>query len=163
MRRLVDDGVAEDERGEDLERRFRDRKVPGRQRYHHAERLATLLLDIHSAPGSHGGAYTRAIRDLLGHGEGIFGLVDSYAPGPLTPRLRGIEEACLRWRWKLRERTERLRRTDRFARLPIVVVSTRERPEDKLRGLRAGADAYLAKQSLMAADLVETVRRLTGG
>jgi chemotaxis protein histidine kinase CheA len=59
--------------------------------------------------------------------------------------------------------TERLRRTDRFARLPIVVVSTRERPEDKLRGLRAGADAYLAKQSLMAADLVETVRRLTGG
>jgi len=59
--------------------------------------------------------------------------------------------------------TERLRRTERFARLPIVVVSTRERPEDRLRGLRAGADAYLAKQSLMAADLVETVRRLTGG
>jgi hypothetical protein len=77
----------------------------------HAERLATLLLEIHSAPGSHAGAYTRAIRDLLGHGEGIFGLVDSYEPGPLTPRLRAIEEACLAWRWKLRDRTERLRRT----------------------------------------------------
>ena len=49
-----------------------------------------------------------------------------------------------------------------LARLPIVVVSTRERPEDRLRGLRAGADAYLTKQSLVAADLVETLRRLTG-
>ncbi len=77
----------------------------------HAERLASLLLEIHAAPGSHAGAYTRAIRDLLGHGEGIFGLVDSYAPGPLTPRLRAIEEACLAWRWQLRGHTERLRRT----------------------------------------------------
>lgn len=76
-----------------------------------AEQLARLLLDIHSAPGSHAGAYTRAIRDLLGHGEGIFGLVDSYQPSALTPRLRAIEEACLAWRWKLRDRTERLRRT----------------------------------------------------
>jgi hypothetical protein len=76
-----------------------------------ADRLASLLLEIHSAPGSHPGAYTRAIRDLLGHGEGIFGLVDSYEPSALTPRLRGIEEACLAWRWKLRDRTNRLRRT----------------------------------------------------
>ena len=58
--------------------------------------------------------------------------------------------------------TERLRADPRFSRFPIVVVSTRGRPEDKLRGLRAGADAYLAKQTLSAADLVETVRRLTG-
>ena len=58
--------------------------------------------------------------------------------------------------------TEELRRAERFARLPIVVVSTRERPEDRMRGLRAGADAYLTKQSLVASDLVETVRRLTG-
>lgn len=77
----------------------------------HAQRLAELLLEIHGAPGSHAGAYTRAIRDLLGHGEGIFGLVDSYEPSALTPRLRAIEEACLRWRWQLRGRTERLRRT----------------------------------------------------
>lgn len=59
--------------------------------------------------------------------------------------------------------TEELRRAERFARLPIVVVSTRERPEDRLRGLRAGADAYLTKQSLVVGDLVETLRRLTGG
>jgi len=77
----------------------------------HADRLAQLLLEIHSAPGSHAGAYTRAIRDLLGHGEGIFGLVDSYPASALTPRLRALEEACLAWRWKLRDRTSRLRRT----------------------------------------------------
>jgi hypothetical protein len=77
----------------------------------HAERLAQLLLEIHSAPGSHPAAYTRAIRDLLGHGEGIFGLVDSYEASELMPRLRALEEACLAWRWQLRDRTDRLRRT----------------------------------------------------
>ena len=46
------------------------------------------------------------------------------------------------------ELTAQLRGIERFARLPIVVVSTRDRPEDRLRGLRAGADAYLTKQSL---------------
>ncbi len=60
------------------------------------------------------------------------------------------------------ELTAQLRQIERFARLPIVVVSTHERAEDRLRGLRAGADAYLTKQSLVASDLVETVRRLTG-
>lgn len=79
-----------------------------------AETLARVLLEIHAKPGSHAAAYTRAIRDLLGHGEGIFGLVDSYepdSPGVPLARLRAIEEACLRWRWKLREQTWRLRRT----------------------------------------------------
>ncbi|MGE5182540.1 MAG: phosphotransferase family protein [Acidobacteriota bacterium] len=78
----------------------------------HAAALARLLLEIHAQPGSHPGAYTRAIRDLLGHGEGIFGLVDSYEGDAVPPaRLRALEEACLAWRWKLRGQTHRLRRT----------------------------------------------------
>ena len=64
----------------------------------HAEALARVLVEIHAQPGSHPGAYTRAIRDLLGHGEGIFGLVDSYE-GDVVPAAR------------LREQTHRLRRT----------------------------------------------------
>jgi hypothetical protein len=79
-----------------------------------AEALANALVDIHAAPGSRPGAYRRAIRDLLGHGEGIFGLIDSYpddTPAAPPARLRAIEEACLAWRWKLRDRGERLRRT----------------------------------------------------
>jgi CheY-like chemotaxis protein len=61
------------------------------------------------------------------------------------------------------ELTSQLRRMEHFAHLPIVVVSTRDRPEDRLRGLQAGADAYLTKQSLDAGELAALVRRLSGG
>ena len=60
------------------------------------------------------------------------------------------------------ELTAQLRGMEHFAQLPIVIVSTRDRPEDRLRGLKAGADAYLTKQSLDAGELVDLVRRLSG-
>jgi chemotaxis protein histidine kinase CheA len=60
------------------------------------------------------------------------------------------------------ELTAHLRGIEHFAQLPIIVVSTRDRPEDRLRGLKAGADAYLTKQSLDAGELVDLVRRLGG-
>jgi len=59
------------------------------------------------------------------------------------------------------ELTSQLRGMEHFAHLPIIVVSTRDRPEDRLRGLKAGADAYLTKQSLDAGELVQLVRRLS--
>ncbi|HKV09965.1 MAG TPA: response regulator, partial [Thermoanaerobaculia bacterium] len=55
-----------------------------------------------------------------------------------------------------------LRSMEHFSQLPIIVVSTRDRPEDRLRGLKVGADAYLTKQSLDAGELVDLVRRLSG-
>ena len=61
------------------------------------------------------------------------------------------------------ELTRKLRSMPQFAHLPIVVVSTRDRPEDRLAGLAAGADAYLTKQGLDASELVNLVRRLGGG
>jgi aminoglycoside phosphotransferase (APT) family kinase protein len=88
---------------------YADELRRGEQNVARAETLARVLLEIHAQPGSHPGAYTRAIRDLLGHGEGIFGLIDSYDDA--SPRLRRIEEACLAWRWRLRGQTDRLRRT----------------------------------------------------
>jgi two-component system chemotaxis sensor kinase CheA len=60
------------------------------------------------------------------------------------------------------ELTAHLRSMEHFAQLPIVVVSTRDRPEDRLKGLKSGADAYLTKQSLDAGELVDLVRRLGG-
>jgi len=60
------------------------------------------------------------------------------------------------------ELTAQLRSMEHFAQLPIIVVSTRDRPEDRLRGLKAGADAYLTKQGLDAGELVDLVRRLGG-
>jgi two-component system, chemotaxis family, sensor kinase CheA len=66
------------------------------------------------------------------------------------PRMDGFELAA------------QLRSMEHFAHLPIIVVSTRDRPEDRLRGLKVGADAYLTKQSLDAGELVDLVRRLSG-
>lgn len=39
MGRFVNDGISEDEGGEDFQRRLGDRKVPGRERHHDAERF----------------------------------------------------------------------------------------------------------------------------
>lgn len=76
--------------------------------------LLSVMNELHRQPGSHAGAYTRALRDLVGSGEGIAGLVDGYAPGvPSAPRerLEALERACLDWRQRLKGRHERLRRT----------------------------------------------------
>lgn len=96
LRRVASSGIASDR---DLSR---------------VDAIVAYLTRLHSLPGSRSAAYTRAIRDTLGHGEGIFGLVDSYAEdvaGAPRARLRSIEQRCLDWRWKLKDRVERLRRT----------------------------------------------------
>ncbi len=58
--------------------------------------------------------------------------------------------------------TRKLRSEPRFAALPVVVVSTHSRREDRLAALQAGADAYFVKQGLDAIELVAVVRRLSG-
>jgi chemotaxis protein histidine kinase CheA len=59
--------------------------------------------------------------------------------------------------------TRRLRGQPEHADLPIVVVSTLDRPSDRLAGLEAGADAYLTKQGLDVRELVTLIRRVGGG
>jgi chemotaxis protein histidine kinase CheA/CheY-like chemotaxis protein len=61
------------------------------------------------------------------------------------------------------ELTRRLRDSPAHADLPIVVVSTLDRPSDRLAGLESGADAYLTKQGLDARELVALIRRVGGG
>jgi hypothetical protein len=76
--------------------------------------LARWLASLHAERWDDPDRWRRAVRDLLGHGEGIFGMVDGYpADTPAAPpaRLRAIEERCLAWRWRLRERRRRLART----------------------------------------------------
>ncbi len=60
------------------------------------------------------------------------------------------------------ELTRHVRSIPHLAHLPVVVVSTRDRPDDRLKGLEAGADAYLTKQGLDATELITLVRRLGG-
>jgi aminoglycoside phosphotransferase (APT) family kinase protein len=76
--------------------------------------LARWLAALHEERLSDPVAWRRAVRDLLGHGEGIFGIVDGYGPDVAAAppaRLARIEERCLEWRWRLRDHPERLRRT----------------------------------------------------
>jgi hypothetical protein len=78
------------------------------------EALARWLVRLHQERIADADGYRRAVRDLLGHGEGIFGMVDGYGPdvpGAPPERLRAIEERCLAWRWRLRGRESRLSRT----------------------------------------------------
>jgi two-component system sensor histidine kinase and response regulator WspE len=49
------------------------------------------------------------------------------------PRLDGIELV------------RRIRQDARLSRLPVIIVSYKDREEDRLRGLEAGADAYMTK------------------
>jgi CheY-like chemotaxis protein len=59
--------------------------------------------------------------------------------------------------------TRKLRENERLADLPVVVISTLDRPRDRLAGLESGADAYLSKQGLDARELVALVLRVGGG
>jgi hypothetical protein len=72
-----------------------------------ADALCDYLVEIHRMPGPDPGLYTRRIRELLGHGECIFGVADSY-PGE-EKLLEEIERRCIGWRWRLKRRTHRLR------------------------------------------------------
>jgi streptomycin 6-kinase len=73
--------------------------------------LCDYLAEIHSTRGADPGLYTRRIRELVGHGECIMGLADSYPPHPVFPAgtLEEIEHLCVQWRWRLKPLTHRLR------------------------------------------------------
>lgn len=69
-----------------------------------AAALARHLAWLHEQPAPEGWG-RRTARDLVGSGEGIFGLCDSYPddhPVASLPRLRAIEHAAVDWRWRLR-------------------------------------------------------------
>jgi hypothetical protein len=79
-----------------------------------AAALARWLASLHSKRWADPERWRRVVRDLVGHGEGIFGMVDGYpadTPAASPARLKAIEERCLEWRWKLREKRRRLART----------------------------------------------------
>ncbi len=73
--------------------------------------LAQYLAHIHAKKRRDADLYKRRLRELIGHGECIMGLTDSYPKrcGFITgDLLRTVEEACNRWRWRLRDKADRL-------------------------------------------------------
>ncbi len=56
--------------------------------------------------------------------------------------------------------TRRIKQSTQLARVPVVILSSLASPEDKRRGLDAGADAYLIKGELGVESLALTIDRL---
>lgn len=76
-----------------------------------AKALASYLAMIHRRKRRDPALYRRRLRELIGHGECIMGLTDSYPLpfGFITKELlRSIEDACNQWRWRLRHEAQRL-------------------------------------------------------
>lgn len=72
--------------------------------------MADYLVLLHTPQPERATAYVRSLRDLLGSGEGIFGITDGYpvtTGDALAARLRRIETRCLAWRWQLKQRAPR--------------------------------------------------------
>lgn len=83
-----------------------------------ADVLCDYLVEIHKVrgasaglPGGSAGLYIRRIRELVGDGECIMGIADSYPLHPAVPPglLEQIEHLCVEWRWRLKGQTHRLR------------------------------------------------------
>lgn len=75
--------------------------------------LARYIAEVHAEHLDEPKLYVRRVRELLGHGECIMGIVDNY---PKDFRevpwewFKELEKLCVEWRWRLKERTYRLRR-----------------------------------------------------
>lgn len=60
------------------------------------------------------------------------------------------------------ETVARMRADPKLANIPAVLVTSRAAPEDRRRGLEAGARAYIVKGEFAQTEFLETVKRLIG-
>jgi hypothetical protein len=73
--------------------------------------LSDYLVGIHKVKQKSPWLYVRRIRELVGHGECIMGLLDSYPPNLNFVNenyLIDVERDCVVWRWRLKRMTHRL-------------------------------------------------------
>jgi len=66
------------------------------------------------------------------------------------PRMNGIEF------------TSKIKNNPKLSSIPVIIVSYKDREEDRLRGLEAGANYYLTKASFQDDTLVKAVYDLIG-
>jgi hypothetical protein len=73
--------------------------------------LSDYLVEIHKVKRDAPWLYVRRARELIGHGECIMGLLDSYPPEldfVSESDLIDIERNCIIWRWRLKRKAHRL-------------------------------------------------------
>lgn len=76
-----------------------------------ARELGSFLARAHAVKRDEPTLYERRIRELVGHGECLMGILDSYPhPYPLLPPevCEALEHDAVSWRWRLRGRFRRL-------------------------------------------------------
>jgi len=90
--------------------RIRDEKSLTKSDEERCLALVDYLVKLHAVKKDGPRFYVRRIRDLVGHGEGIMGLTDSYPPQLdfiTDEELCQIEKKCVEWRWRLKEKGHR--------------------------------------------------------
>lgn len=73
--------------------------------------LSDYIARIHKIKREAPWLYIRRTRELVGHGECIMGLLDSYPPElriSSEAYLIGVEQDSIAWRWRLKKKTHRL-------------------------------------------------------
>ncbi len=76
-----------------------------------ARELGCFLARAHTVKRAEPTLYERRIRELVGHGECLMGILDSYPHPypPLPPNVcEALEHDAVSWRWRLRGRAHRL-------------------------------------------------------
>jgi hypothetical protein len=73
--------------------------------------LSDYIARVHKVRKKAPHLYARAVRDLVGHGECIMGLIDSYpkeADFLEKDELKEIEKKCVEWNWTLKSKSRAL-------------------------------------------------------
>lgn len=105
----------------------------------------TLLRNILTSAGFAVVTAIDGIDGLMALQSNAFDLVVSDVQ---MPRMNGLELTA-----KIREKKE-------FAEIPIILVTGLESPEDRKKGVEAGANAYIVKSSFDQGDLLSVIRRM---
>ncbi|MBN1219699.1 MAG: hybrid sensor histidine kinase/response regulator [Anaerolineae bacterium] len=58
------------------------------------------------------------------------------------------------------ELTSRIKNDERYADIPVILVTSLDSPADKARGIEVGADAYIVKSSFDQGNLLDTIEQL---
>jgi two-component system, chemotaxis family, sensor kinase CheA len=64
------------------------------------------------------------------------------------PRMNGLEL------------TMRIRKDKALSEIPVILVTGLDSPEERMRGMECGANAYIVKGSFEQSNLVEMIHRL---